>query len=161
MPLKTAQPFWLALTLGVIAGMRSAAAPAIASHILSRHHSNTLAKSPLAFMQSKATAIATKVFAAGEFVGDKLPATPNRTLPLGVVFRCLSGSLAGASIYKASGNNALTGALIGSVAAFGSTFGSYLIRKEIVTKLKIFDPYIGAVEDAVVAGAGIGLNNLA
>jgi hypothetical protein len=49
----------------------------------------------------------------------------------------------------------LAGALIGSVAALGATFGSYLLRKNVVNKTKIFDPVIGSIEDALVIGAGI------
>ena len=92
-----------------------------------------------------------------ELVGDKLPATPNRIKPIGVAFRCLSGSIAGASIYKASGNNAFTGALIGAAAAFGSTFASYFLRKRAVNKLHVFDAVVGALEDALVIGAGVAL----
>ncbi|WP_295796112.1 hypothetical protein [Mucilaginibacter sp.] len=83
-----------------------------------------------------------------------MPNTPNRIAAGGVVGRCLAGSLAGASIYKATGNNALIGALLGSAVALGSTFGSYYLRRFVVAKTDIFDPYIGAIEDAVVAGAG-------
>jgi len=140
--------------LGVLAGMRTASAPAIVSHILSHHHSKRLSKSPLRFMQNDNVAVALKIFAIGEVVGDKLPNTPNRIKPAGVTFRCLSGALAGASIYKASGNNAITGAIIGSVVAFGSTFGSYFLRKDVVNRTKVFDPMIGAMEDVLVIGAG-------
>jgi uncharacterized membrane protein len=157
MKLKIAKPFWQAAALGVLAGMRTASAPAIASHILSGRRSAELSKSPLSFMQSKYTAIVMKVFAVTELIGDKLPGTPNRTAPMGVTFRCLSGSLAGASIYKASGNNVLAGALIGAAIAFGATFGSYLLRKSFVDKFKIFDPFVGAVEDAIVIGSGVGI----
>jgi uncharacterized membrane protein len=157
MKLKTAKPFWQVAALGVLAGMRTTSAPAIASHILSRRHSAQLSKSPLSFMQSKYTAIASKAFAVAELVGDKLPGTPNRTDPRGVAFRCLSGSLAGACIYKASGNSAFTGALIGAAVAFGSTFGSYFLRKSAVEKFQIFDPLAGAIEDALVIGAGVAL----
>ncbi len=108
-------------------------------------------------MQSDKMALLLKVFAVGEFIGDKLPNTPNRIKTAGVAFRCLTGSLAGASIYKVSGNNAITGALLGSVAALGATYGSYFLRKEIVSSTHIFDPIIGAIEDALVIGAGIGL----
>jgi uncharacterized membrane protein len=161
MRLKISKPFWQVVGLGVLAGMRTASAPAIASHILSHHSSGHLSKSSLNFMQSDKMAVVLKVLATGEFIGDKLPFTPNRIKPLGIVFRCLSGSLAGASIYKASGNNALTGALIGTVTAFGSTFGSYFLRKGIVNKFELFDPLIGAIEDALVIGAGIELTRLA
>jgi len=98
-----------------------------------------------------------KVLALGEAIGDKLPKTPNRITAGGVIGRCLAGSLAGASIYKATGSNALVGALLGSAVALGSTFGSYYLRRFVVAKTDIFDPYIGAIEDAVVAGAAAGL----
>jgi uncharacterized membrane protein len=157
MKLNRSKPFWQAVGLGILAGMRSSSAPAITSHILSHHYSKSLSKSPLKFMQSDKVAAALKLFAAFEFVGDKLPSTPNRTKPIGVVFRCLSGSLAAASVFKVTGNNPLVGAAIGSVAAFGSTFGSYLLRKGMVKKTGVPDPVIGAVEDALVIGAGVGL----
>ena len=160
MQLKISQPLWQAIGLGVLAGMRTASAPAITSHILSHHHSANLEKSLLGFMQSKNVATVLKVLAIGELFVDKLPSTPNRIKPTGVIFRCLAGSLAGASIYKASGNNALQGALLGSAAALGSTFGSYFLRKDTVNKLHAFDPLIGAIEDALVVGAGVGLNSL-
>jgi uncharacterized membrane protein len=156
-PLKLSKPFWQALALGVLAGMRATSAPVIASHILGRHQSKLLSKSPFSFMQSGSVALGMKILAAGELVGDKLPKTPNRTSAGGIIGRCLSGSLAGASIYKATGKNALTGALLGSVAALGSTFGSYYLRKFTVNKTHVFDPYIGAIEDALVIGAGTGL----
>jgi uncharacterized membrane protein len=161
MQFKISKPFWQVVGLGVLAGMRATSAPAIASHILSHRNSGHLAKSSLDFMQSDKVAIVMKVFVAGELIGDKLPQTPNRTKPIGVLSRCLSGSLAGASIYKASGRNAFRGAVLGSVAAFGSTFGSYLLRKNVVNKLKDFDPVIGAIEDALVIGAGVALTQTA
>jgi uncharacterized membrane protein len=155
--LKISKPFWQVIGLGVLAGMRTTSAPVIVSHILSKHPSKQLAKSPLSFMQSGGTALGMKILAAGELVGDKLPKTPNRTSTIGVIGRCLSGSLAGATIYKASGNNALSGAILGSIVALGSTFGSYYLRKFIVDKTHVFDPYIGAIEDVLVTGGGAAL----
>jgi uncharacterized membrane protein len=155
--LKISKPFWQVFGLGLLAGMRATSAPVIASHILSKHPSKQLAKSPLSFMQSGGMALGMKILAAGELVGDKLPKTPNRTSTTGLIGRCLSGSLAGATIYKASGNNALTGAILGSIVALGSTFGSYYLRKFIVDKTHVFDPYIGAIEDVLVTGGGAAL----
>lgn len=160
MKLKISQPLWQAVGLGVLAGMRTASAPAITSHILRHHHSANLEKSSLGFMQSKNVATVLKVLAVGELFVDKLPSTPKRIKPAAVIFRCLAGALAGASIYKASGNNILQGAVLGSVAALGSTFGSYFLRKDAVNKFHTFDPLIGAIEDALVVGAGVGLNRL-
>jgi len=96
-----------------------------------------------------------------EVIMDKMPSTPNRIRPEGFVFRCLSGALAGASIYKATGNNVLVGTLLGAASAAASTYVSYLTRKTVVEKTKLFDPIIGAIEDALVLGAGVGLIQIA
>ncbi len=152
MKLIISKSFWQAAALGVLAGMRTASAPVVAGQMLNKHQSQ-LPK----FIKSSGLSLALKTFAIGEFVVDKLPSTPNRIKPAGIAFRCLSGALAGAGIYKASGNNAVTGAIIGSVMAFGSTFGSYFLRKRLVERNHIFDPMMGAVEDALVIGGGIGL----
>jgi uncharacterized membrane protein len=157
MQLKTSNPFWQVLGLGVLAGMRSTAAPAIVSHILSHHHSPKLAHSPLSFMQSQNVATALKVMAVGELVADKLPLTPNRTKPIAIVARCLSGALSGAVIYKAANSNVAAGALLCGSAAFAATFGSFFLRKSVVNKSRLMDPLIGAIEDALVIGAGVGL----
>lgn len=161
MKLKISHPFWQVIGLGALAGMRSTSAPVIASHILSHHQSQNLGHSPLKFMQSKNVALALKVFAVGEIIGDKMPSAKDRIKPASMVFRMMSGALAGASVYKATGGNAATGALIGSAAAFASTFGSFWLRKDAVKVSKLMDPIIGAIEDALVIGAGIELSNAA
>jgi hypothetical protein len=51
----------------------------------------------------------------------------------------------------------LQGALVGGIVALGATFGSYLLRKTIVEKLNVNDPYIGGAEDILVLAAGAGL----
>lgn len=157
MALKVTAPFWQTLGLGTLAGMRSMSAPAITSHILSHHHSNRLEGTPLNLIQSEKVALVLKVLAVSEFVGDKLPSAPNRIAPIALGGRCLSGALAGASIYKASGGNALIGALLGGGTAVASTFASFFIRKATVQRSHIIDPIIGALEDALVTGGGVAL----
>jgi uncharacterized membrane protein len=158
MKLKISQPVWQVVALGVLAGMRTSSAPAITSHILS-HHQQTkcFSNSSLGFMRLDQVATALKVFAVSELIADKLPSTPNRIKPFALFARCLSGGLAGASIYKATGNDPLTGIFIGTTAAFASTFGSYFLRKSIVRQTRIMDPVIGAIEDALVIGASVSL----
>jgi uncharacterized membrane protein len=153
----SSKSFWQALSLGVLAGMRTTSAPVIANQILIKHPSKNLSKSPLKFIGSKKAGTAFKVSAVGELVGDKLPFTPNRIEPGGIIGRCLSGGLVGAAIFKTNKDNAFIGALIGSAAAFAGTFGSYYLRREIVKRTDIYDPLIGALEDALVIGAGIAL----
>jgi len=155
MKLIKPQPFRQVITLGVLAGMRASSAPLIANRFLSYYYSPNLSKSPLRFLESRWFGIAIRVMAAGELIADKLPATPDRTSVPGITGRCISGALTGAGIYKASGNNAVNGALLGLVAALGATFGSYALRKTIAERFDILDPLIGAAEDVTVIAAGL------
>jgi uncharacterized membrane protein len=158
MQLKITKPLWQVLGIGVLAGMRTSSAPVVASHILShKKHSKKLAKAGLNFMQSDTVATTLKVLALGELIADKLPSTGNRISPVGIIFRGASGAFAGASIFKATGGNATVGAIIGGSAAVAATFGSFFLRKATVSKSGIVDPIIGAIEDALVIGAGVGL----
>jgi uncharacterized membrane protein len=161
MKLKIEKPFWQVLGVGLLAGMRSASAPAITSHILSHHRSKKIARSPLSFMQSDGVANGLKIMSVAEFIGDKLPTAPNRIKPVVLFARCISGALAGAGILKASGGNAVVGALLGGTTAFASTFGSFFLRKSVVKNSGVIDPIIGAIEDALVIGAGVELARLA
>lgn len=158
---KISHPFWQALGIGALAGMRTSSAPAITSQILSHHYSKNIKNSPLSFMQSKTVANTLTFLTIGEVILDKLPSTPNRIKPAGFAFRCLSGALAGASIYKATGGNVLLGTLLGSASAAASTYLSFVLRKNTVEKTRIIDPVIGAIEDALAVGAGIGLVQMA
>lgn len=157
---KISKPLWPVIGLGTLAGMRTLSAPVITTHILSSRPSKKMNISPLKFMQSPTVAAVLKILSVTELIADKLPSTPNRIEPAGVAGRGLSGALAGASIYKAVGGKPLVGALIGGATAIAATYGSYYLRKNIVKANHIADPWIGAVEDALVIGAGISLNKL-
>lgn len=161
MKIKIEKPLWQTIGIGTLAGMRSASAPAITSYILSHHKTKALAKSGLSFMQTDVIASGLKYMAIAEFIGDKLPAAPNRIKPVSITARCISGALAGAGIFKASGGNAWLGALLGGSTAVASTFGSFFLRKATVKASGIIDPVLGALEDALVVGAGVGLARLA
>ena len=142
--------------MGLLAGMRSAAAPALASHILSEHKGKAFRHHPIGFLSSIAIADVLKVMALGEFLVDKLPFTPDRTKPVSVAVRCLSGALAGAGIYSAAGKKPLTGAVLGCVVAGASTFASFYLRKALSRTL-VGNVLSGVIEDAFVVSAGIKL----
>jgi uncharacterized membrane protein len=152
--LTITHPFWQVLGIGALAGSRSMAAPAITSHILSHHHSRRLEHTPLNFLQSKIASNALLLLAIGEVVADKLPNTPNRIKPAGVIFRCVTGAVAGATVSKATGGKAAAGAVFGAVSALASTYLCFFARKYTVKGTRIIDPIIGALEDALVIGAG-------
>ncbi len=160
MKLKISKPLWPVIGLGTLAGMRTLSTPVVTTHVLSHHPSKQLETSPLRLMQSTTVAAVLKIVSVTELIADKLPSTPNRIEPAGVAARCLSGALAGASIYKAVGGKALTGALIGGAAAIAATYASYFLRKNTVKANHIADPVIGAIEDALVIGSGFCLSKL-
>jgi uncharacterized membrane protein len=150
-------PVWQVVGIGLIAGMRSALAPAIVSYILSRNKSKEIEKSPIAFIQSGTSATILKVLAAGELVGDKLPFAPARTELLGLGGRCASGGLSGGALAMSNGKNKWMGAAMGIAAAVASTYACYYLRKGIVKHLGVNDPIIGAVEDMLAIGGGLAL----
>ncbi len=150
------QPLKQLLGVGILAGMRSAAAPAIAGHILSEHKGGVFSQHPVGYFSSIAIADVLKVMALGEFIADKLPFTPNRTQPVSVAVRCISGGLAGAGIFEATGKRPLTGALLGCVAAGVSTFASFYLRKAL-SRSGAGNIISGIIEDAIVVSAGIRL----
>ncbi|MFD0750245.1 DUF4126 family protein [Mucilaginibacter calamicampi] len=144
------------LGMGLLAGMRSAAAPALASHILSDHKGAAFRNHPIGFLSSIAIADVLKVMALGEFLVDKLPFTPNRTRPVSVAVRCLSGALAGAGIYSDAGRKPLTGAVLGCLVAGASTYASFYLRKGL-SRTGAGNFISGVIEDAFVVSAGIKL----
>jgi uncharacterized membrane protein len=152
-----ATKFWQTIGLGVLAGMRSMTAPALLSHSLSKNRSKAFGKSRLSFLQSPTTATVLKVMAGGEMIGDKLPNAPDRTVPPVLGGRIMSGALVGAATYKAAGGKPLTGALFGSLAAIGATYGALALRKALDKASGLPDPVWGLTEDCVTVAGGLAL----
>jgi uncharacterized membrane protein len=157
MGLKITTEFIKAAGLGIIAGMRTFSAPAAVSHLYNNNPSNNLEDSPISFIQTTTASKVSKVLAAAEFVGDKMPNTPNRTSAPGLTGRLLSGIFAGVTVYQANRKNILIGGLIGGSAALLSTFGCFYLRTAITAKSKIPDAVVGACEDALVVALGVKL----
>ena len=147
------------ITIGIIAGMRSALAPALASYIASNQKNNERKDVTLKFLRSKkATAVLT-IMAAGELIVDKLPATGNRIEPAGITARFVSGGASAALLSKGNNKVIIVSALIGSVAAIASAYGCYYLRKNLGKNTSIPDFVLGAIEDSLAIGAGIALIN--
>jgi uncharacterized membrane protein len=154
MNIKIPHSILRAAGLGLIAGMRTNYAPAVASHVYSRHPTPNLDGSPLIFMRSITTSKVLKVMAAGELVADKLPNTPDRIKPVPVAGRLLSGILVGATVYEADGKKPLIGAIVGGSAAVASTFGMFFLRKALKNSTGLPNWVLGIMEDSLVIGAG-------
>ena len=90
------------------------------------------------------------LLALGEFVGDQLPSTPSRTVPVQFGARLLSGAICGAAIGTPHGA-VLGGLLAGVVGAVIGTLGGHASRQHLAAALKK-DPPAAFVEDAIAIG---------
>ena len=101
-----------------------------------------------AFWTAKlATAIIFTVLALGEFVGDKLPKTPNRTAPGPLIARLLFGGLVAAIVAVALNGSGLEAVILAAGAVLIGAFAGYHIRRELVARSGFKDWPVALVED--------------
>ena len=109
-----------ALLIGVVAGLRSAtplAAVSWAGYLGWIDFSAT----QVSFVGHIITALVLTLLAIVELVGDKLPTTPSRKLPMQFGARIVAGAIAGALLP----GNWIIGLILGAVgAAIGTYFGA-------------------------------------
>jgi len=124
----------IALVFGIVAGFRTATAPAV--YFLYRNGITPIG-------------IILVVAALAEYVIDALPNCPSRTQPVGLIFRALSGGIVGWFIAGVPGAVAgISGAMLGA-------FGGQNCRLKAITSL-------GAIPAALAGDvAAIGLALLA
>jgi len=143
-----------ALGIGIVAGLRSMTAPAAVSWAAHLHRLD-LRDSRLVLFGSAIAAYAISALGLGELVADKLPFVPNRTSPLPMAFRILSGSVCGAALCIAANRLILQGAMLGGLGAVNGAFGGFHVRRVLVKYLKIADTAIALAEDVLAVGLGI------
>jgi len=144
----------LAFAIGVIAGLRAFTAPALVAWAAHLGWLN-IAGSSLAFVGSAAAVGVLTLLAIGELVTDKLPKAPNRTEPLGLVARFVTGALSGAAVAVSGGGMAfLLGGILGALGGIAGAFAGYQARTRLVKALKVPDFVIAVLEDAVAIGGG-------
>ncbi len=145
--LKRANPTW-ALAAGAVAGMRTMTAPAVVSYKMMRI--NKAEGQEHASGLSGGRVSATLALAAlGELVADKLPKTPNRTVPQALVMHGLSGAFAGAAVSGRGSDARIRGAVLGGLAAIGAAYGMYYLRAWLVKRSGIPDAVVALGEDAI------------
>ena len=93
--------------------------------------------------------------AAGEFVGDKLPNTPNRTSPLGLVGRLTCGGLIGAVIATAFKRPIAGGIAMGAVGAAAGTYGGFYLRRGLTKGAGLADLPVAISGDAAAVALAI------
>jgi len=143
---------WL-LLLGVCNGSRTMTPIAVLCWFAYLHH---IALTGWRGFAANLVSVAVFSLAAlGEYVGDKLPSTPNRTDagPLGarIVFASLCAVLLSQALslpVAAAVTSAIVGALIGA-------FGGYYARTRSVAAIGCADWNVAVVEDALVLGGSV------
>jgi len=139
----------LALLIGIIAGLRTMTAPAAISWAAWSGRL-PLESSWLAFLGYSWTPWIFTLLALGEFVGDQLPSTPSRTVPMQFGARLVSGAICGAAI--GIPHHAMLGGLIAGVAgAVIGTLGGLAFRRRLATFFKRDTP-AAFIEDAIAIG---------
>ena len=144
----------LCFLIGCVAGLRSLMAPAIvcaAAYLQWVHLEGT----PLGFMTSRVTLSLFTFLAICELIVDKLPQTPPRTAPLGLIARAVTGGLSGAALAVSGGKGLLAGALLGAAGGVAGAFVGYQMRKELVTHMNVPDFVVAVVEDLVTISSGL------
>ncbi len=142
-----------ASAIGIIAGFRAMAPPAIVSYMAS---SGCLQeeKSRYGFFGKKGAVKILGSLAGGEAFFDKLPFMPKRTDTFGLTARILSGALCGATICAAKKRSPLLGGIAGAFGAIGSTFAVTEVRRSVTHDLHVPDTAVALLEDAIVVWGG-------
>jgi uncharacterized membrane protein len=152
--MTSSQVLLLALLIGVVSGLRSVTAPAVVAW---GAHLNwlTLQNTALSFMASTAAVVIFTLLALFELIADKLPSTPSRTEPVGLIARILLGGLSGACVAVSGAQSIVVGAVLGAVGGVAGAFAGYQARTRLVKALKVPDLVIALLEDAVAIGGGL------
>jgi uncharacterized membrane protein len=144
----------LCFLIGCVAGLRSMMAPAIicaAAYLRWIHLDGT----PLSWMNTMGALCIFTLFAIGELVADKLPRTPARTAPVGLIARAVTGALSGAALSLSGGKGLAIGALLGAAGGIVGAFAGYQIRRGLVMQTKLPDFVVAVVEDLLAISGGL------
>jgi uncharacterized membrane protein len=140
-----------AFLIGLLAGLRSLTAPATTAWAV--YLGWLKLEGPLALIGSIPSVAIFTLLAVVELVADKLPKTPNRTSPPGLIARIIMGGLTGACVAAGGGQDAILGAMFGAVGGVVGCFAGFQARTGLVKALGTRDMYVALIEDLVaIAG---------
>jgi uncharacterized membrane protein len=141
--MRKAWPWWRIAGLAALAGARTLVTPALVSRTKVR-------RGPLR--------AAAYLLAAIELVGDKLPRTPNRTAPLSLAMRLLTGAgIARALVRRRRGSAGVGAAMLGAACAGLGAFVGLPLRRALTRRLgggQRANVLAGTIEDAALIAVG-------
>ena len=142
-----------AFLIGLFAGLRSLTPPAAVAWAV--HLGWLTLRRPLSLVGSLPAVIILSVLAITEIIFDKLPNTPSRTAPPGLIARVVTGGLTGACVSLGGGRSALLGAGLEVLGGIVGTFGGYQARARLVKSLRQPDFNIALIEDLIAIGGSL------
>ena len=142
-----------AFLIGLFAGLRSLTPPAAVAWAVYLGWL-TLAR-PLSLIGSLPAVIILSLLAITEVIFDKLPSTPNRTAPTGLIGRIVTGGLTGACVSVGGGKSAVVGAGLGLLGGIVGCFAGYHARAWLVKSLRQPDFNIALLEDLIAIGGSL------
>jgi uncharacterized membrane protein len=143
----------LAFLIGLFAGLRSLTPPAAVAWAV--HLGWLRLARPLSLVGSLPAVIILSALALTEIVFDKLPNTPNRTAPIGLIARIVTGGFAGACVSLGGGQSAYVGAALGAIGGIAGCFGGYHVRAWLAKSLRQPDFNLALVEDLIAIGGSL------
>ncbi len=143
----------LAFLIGFFAGLRSLTPPAAVAW--AAHLGWLRLARPWALIGSLPAVIILSLLAITEIILDKLPNTPNRTAPPGLIARIVTGGFTGACVSLGGGKTALVGAGLGVAGGIAGCFGGYEARAWLVKSVGLPDFYIALLEDLIAIGGSL------
>ena len=93
--------------------------------------------------------------AAGEYIGDKLPNTPNRTAPVPLIGRLTLGGVVGAVVATAFKRPLVGGIALGALGAAAGTYGGFYLRKGLTKGTGLKDLPVAIAGDSVAVAMAI------
>ena len=120
---------------GVVAGLRSMTGPATA-------------------LRGSSWQRVLPVLAISEFIVDKLPGVPARTIPPALAVRIVTGAVCGAVTSKRCGGSRSLGAILGGAGAVGAAYAGAAYRKAAAER-NVPPILAGLIEDALAVTLGI------
>jgi uncharacterized membrane protein len=146
--------FLLTFLFGCVDGLRSLTPPALvcwAARLGWLHFAGTR----LAFIDRRSTLIVFTLLAVVELIADKLPNTPARTAPIGLIARIVFGGACGLALATSAGTSLSFSVLLASVGAIVGAFAGYHSRRLIVSKAHVPDLVAAVAEDLIAIAGGL------
>ena len=140
--------------LGTVTGMRSMTPMAVLCWFAYLGHLPV--DGTWAFWTAKlSTAIIFTVLAAAELVADKLPKTPDRIALGPLMARLCLAVLLGAIVAAGLDGPGVEGVMLSVLGVLVGAYGGFLVRRDIVQRLRYKDWHIAVIEDAIAVACAV------